>query len=217
LDDIELTKLLLKQGRTSRELFRECQKICQVIKDESEHIAHVEAVYRFGDDKHVIFLVFATKKIKIDLIWVIEIRIINSYSDESRVVLHCKENSSLTEKESRKIGEIIDIHSKKLMCDHKFLSAISASSVLSRHFGSMRYKHKIKKRPCIVFYVLVKGIIPLNEECFPTELEGTPVDVREGGVRLCVNIAEQYQIKATIGCKITSSTCLENLEHLVDL
>ncbi|XP_060596530.1 uncharacterized protein LOC132750552 isoform X2 [Ruditapes philippinarum] len=207
LDDIDLTKLLLKEGRTSREVFKECQKICQAIKDESEHIVHVEAAYRFGDDKHVIFLVFAAKNIQINVIWETEIRIINNYSDESSVMLHCKENSPLTEKESQKIGEIIDMHSKKLMSNHKFLSAISASSVSSRCFGPMRLKHVIEKRPCIVLNVLVKGIIPLNEEYFPTKLEGTPVDVREGGVRLCVNKAEEYQENVTMGCKITSSTC----------
>ncbi|XP_060588932.1 uncharacterized protein LOC132744291 [Ruditapes philippinarum] len=99
------------------------------------------------------------------------------------------------------------MHSKKLMSDHKFLSALSASSVSSRYFEPMTIEHLIEKRPCIVFNVLVKGIIPLNEECFPTELDGMPVDVREGGVRLCVNKADEYQENATLGCKITSSTC----------
>jgi hypothetical protein len=119
-----------------------------VIKKKSKDIVHVEAAYEFEDDKHVIFLVFAEKNIEIYMIWKTEIRIINNYSNESHVVLYNAENSPLKEKESQQIAEIIDRHSKKLMRDHKFLSAISASSVLSKRF---KYdEHKVEKRPYIV-------------------------------------------------------------------
>jgi hypothetical protein len=60
----------------------------------------------------------------------------NNYSDESRAVFlfEKKEKIQLTDKDSRKIEKIIFNHSMKLMSDHKFISAISASSVVSKHF-----------------------------------------------------------------------------------
>jgi hypothetical protein len=157
------------------------------------------------NDEQVIFLVFAETEIQNQSKWETEIKI-NNYLDESRAVLlfEQKEKIQLTEKGSRKIGKIIDNHSRKLMSDHKFLSAISASSVVSKHFGTE--KRIIEKSPCIVLTVLVKGIIPLDEEPFPTELDGIPVDVREGGVRLCGQNADEFQTNVKMGCKITSSS-----------
>ncbi|XP_060574017.1 uncharacterized protein LOC132731779 [Ruditapes philippinarum] len=136
----------------------------------------------------------------------------NKYSDESRSLLHCKENYPLTENESRKIGEIIDKHSKNLMSKHKFLSVISASNVVSKHFGTKQ--HDKVTRPCIVLTVLVKGIIPLFEKPFPKELKGITVDVREGGFRFCQQNADEYQTNLRIGCKISSSTCPEKFGSL---
>jgi hypothetical protein len=202
LNNVDLNRLFREEGKTSPKLHDECRKICKVIKSKSEHIAHVEAAYRKENDETVIFLVFTActeAEIKNQLNWKTEIREINKHSDESRSVLHRKQDNPLTETDSRQIGEIIDKHSRKLMHDHKFLSAITASS---KHFGTKEHT-----TPCIVLIVLVKGIIPLDEEPFPTELDGIPVDVREGRVRLCGQNADEYQTNVKMGCKITSSSC----------
>ncbi|XP_052265223.1 uncharacterized protein LOC127867805 isoform X2 [Dreissena polymorpha] len=70
----------------------------------------------------------------------------------------------------------VDLHKQ-----HRNITLINACSCKSKKNGKV-----IKKGLCIVIHCLIKGFIPFDEEPFPKELSGIPVDVREGYFRLGV-------------------------------
>ncbi|XP_053376394.1 uncharacterized protein LOC128547485 [Mercenaria mercenaria] len=116
--------------------------------------------------------------------------------------MYCANNNPLSTESSRKIEKIIDKYSMELMHNHTYLSVISASPVVSKHYGTSNYK--TESVSCIALYVIVKHFIPINEEPFPQMLDGIPVDVREGGVQFCGASAEDFYDQVRMGCKITS-------------
>ncbi|XP_045187834.2 uncharacterized protein LOC123545572 [Mercenaria mercenaria] len=118
-------------------------------------------------------------------------------------MMYCKDSSPLPSAVSRTIGEIIDKNSLLLMQNHAYISVISASSVISKGYGTSN--HCIIAKPCIVLSVLAKHYIPINEEPFPTELHGIPVDVRECEFELCGRSAKTFHDKVKMGCKISST------------
>ncbi|XP_053376646.1 uncharacterized protein LOC123540928 [Mercenaria mercenaria] len=203
LDNIELNKLCTNEGRTSPNVKKECDKICTAIKTKSDKIVHVVPAYKTNDETKIIFVVFAQSEITLETRWKLEVRIVYQYSDESKCAMYCANNNPLSTESSRKIGKIIDKYSMELMHNHTYLSVISASPVVSKHYGTSNYK--TESVSCIALYVIVKHFIPINEEPFPQMLDGIPVDVREGGVQFCGASAEDFHDQVRMGCKITST------------
>ncbi|XP_056003105.1 uncharacterized protein LOC125662317 isoform X1 [Ostrea edulis] len=70
---------------------------------------------------------------------------------------------------------------QRLLSSHSNITLISASSVKSKGYGKP-YQEPPVKQHTIVIYCRVKGIIPVGEMRFPTEIGGYPVDVRESVV-----------------------------------
>lgn len=81
--------------------------------------------------------------------------------------------------EHLKLRETLTKHSEHLMSSHSNLLAVSASKLKSRNLGK-----QTELKTCIVLYVHVKGIIPVEEQLFPQEIGGFQVDVREAIVKL---------------------------------
>ncbi|KAJ8304765.1 hypothetical protein KUTeg_018348 [Tegillarca granosa] len=64
-----------------------------------------------------------------------------------------------------------------LLKDHSNITIVSFCPIKSSRMGK-HWKHQ--QKICIVIYCRVKGIIPAGEHPFPKEINGFPVDVREG-------------------------------------
>lgn len=61
---------------------------------------------------------------------------------------------------------------------HSKITVINACPCRSRKGGQV-----LEKGLCVVVHCLIKGFIPFDEEPFPREIKGIPVDVREGYFR----------------------------------
>ena len=135
---------------------------------------------------------------------------IRQVSSEAKDIMDMENDKNLTftSQEQENIRKCIAKHSKRLMDKHSNLKIVSASKIRSKNYNTPEQNTKFEN--CIVLYVDVKGIIPFNEDVFPTFLEsdGTkfPVDVREGYFTLDTNPAApgEYQAQLTMGCKITN-------------
>lgn len=73
------------------------------------------------------------------------------------------------------------ISSVNLRKRHSKMTVINASPCRSRKDGQV-----LEKGLCIVVHCLIKGFIPFDEDPFPREIGGIPLDVREGYFRLGV-------------------------------
>lgn len=199
----ELKKLMFKEGKASPIVIKECCKVCKFIKQQkSSDIVNVWPGYTLNDPNDLVFVVLTTTKINIELSWKVHIKVIGQVCEESKTIMYDKENCSLTKETAKNISCVIDKYSGELIKNRTFLSAISASSVMYQKQETG--KQEILQIPCIVFYVLVKSVVFLTEETFPEELDGFPVDVREGVFRFCASSAGDFHEKVRMGCKITS-------------
>ncbi|XP_062598385.1 uncharacterized protein LOC134259798 isoform X1 [Saccostrea cucullata] len=86
-----------------------------------------------------------------------------------------------------------------LLQSHSNITGITTSSVLSRNYKPGKPPN-IEPVSCIVISCHTKGIIPMGEKPFPTNLNGYPVDVRESGAAISATRHPQ------IGDSIKSST-----------
>ena len=102
-------------------------------------------------------------------------RLPDEVSDETKQCSQKEASLDITLDEYNKIRDTLLRHSGDLLEAHSNLEVVSASKLKSVKNGS-----KTKKESCVVLYVHVKGIIPINETPFPKQLEQFPVDVREG-------------------------------------
>ena len=112
----------------------------------------------------------------------IEIRNYRYVNKEAENVeaLRKKTSDDLTDAETDMLRTCIRKYSTRLWRRHSNLNIISACSIKSKNGGAV-----MKRRPCIVLYCSVKGIIPISEKPFPKVLRTSdgadiPVDVREG-------------------------------------
>ena len=106
-------------------------------------------------------------------------RIVQKLADEvsgkAKVCLQKETGLAFTLQEHSDLRDTLLRNAENLMKSHSNLELVSVSKIKSKDSG-----HKIEENPCLVMYVHVKGIIPVNEMPFPEKVEGFIVDVREG-------------------------------------
>lgn len=105
---------------------------------------------------------------------IITIKQIPKSTEEDKLIL-IENRSKIDPLQSDNIKKIISETSERLFTLHSNLSIIGPSPVKSSGHGK-----RIKECPCIVFYCIGKGVIPLGEPYFPEKWEGIQIDVREG-------------------------------------
>lgn len=125
-------------------------------------------------------------------------------SDEARYVTGKELSHGLefTAAEQVEIHKCLSKHTDNLMTKHSNLLIVSASKIKSQDFGNKNTRYVIKT--CIVFYVHIKGVIPFNEDAFPTELCGFPVDVREGTFKM-FSKGRDFHERLLMGCQIVTA------------
>ncbi|XP_053380863.1 uncharacterized protein LOC123549841 isoform X2 [Mercenaria mercenaria] len=193
--------------KEKRKVFELCDNTCSnIMKRHSGKVLSVLPAYDPIDKNNIVFVLITKEPIdetELDLEYSTVIRPKNTYSEEAALVMMSKENNEhrLSFKESENIRQAINNKAKELMQCHKNLSVISGSGVRSKNFK--QGKPEIIQEACIVLYVHTKGKIPLDETEFPKELDGIPVDVREGEFQRCVS-AKEYQHTLQMGCQIES-------------
>ena len=72
-----------------------------------------------------------------------------------------------------------------LFTNHSNLNMVSISKIKSKRFG--REYHSISNETCITLYCDHKGLIPIGENEFPSQIGEHPTDVREGYCSLASN------------------------------
>lgn len=95
---------------------------------------------------------------------------------------------------------IIEKYGKKLMKKHSNISMIIPTAYRIK-------QGKVLTNVCIAIYCRGKGVIPLQENPFPTTLDGVDIDVREGYCKFGMRNAEllesnDYHEKLRIGVEI---------------
>ncbi|XP_062579915.1 uncharacterized protein LOC134241921 [Saccostrea cucullata] len=108
----------------------------------------------------------------------------NTVSDET------DENEVYGHEKIKEITKYLKENADSIMKKHSNLEMIRASG-----FRIKRNKAKKKKavsEPCIAIYCSYKGVVPVGEEEFPTELDGFATDIREG----CFHLHGNYDICA---------------------
>ncbi|MEW8548117.1 MAG: hypothetical protein AB2693_31830 [Candidatus Thiodiazotropha sp.] len=118
-----------------------------------------------------------------------------------------EEKLRFTDSEHLRIRECLTKNTSKLMKEHTNLLIISASNIKSKGFNSK--EAILKMQICIALYVQIKGIIPFGENHFPTNLDGFPVDVREGRFTTYSKNPDDFHERLLMGCQIVTAynTC----------
>ena len=81
-------------------------------------------------------------------------------------------NNTLSSNELETVKQVLDLVT---LNSYNNVTVVSISPCRSRKCGE-----EVHIETCIVFYCLVKGLIPFNDKPFPESIQGIPVDVREG-------------------------------------
>lgn len=125
-------------------------------------------------------------------------------SNEAKYVsnMEIREGLVFTGEEQIAIKKCLTKHTVTLMKSHSNLLVVSAAKLKSKKHSSKDAVYE--KTTCIVFYVHIKGIIPFGENAFPTELEGFPVDVREGTFKTYSNPRDFHE-RLMMGCQIVTA------------
>ena len=125
-------------------------------------------------------------------------------SDEAKYVsnMEIRDGLVFTDEEQIAIKKCLTKHTVTLMKSHSNLLIVSAAKLKSKKHGSKDAVYE--KTTCIVFYVHIKGIIPFGENAFPTELDGFPVDVREGTFKTYSNPSDFHE-RLMMGCQIVTA------------
>ncbi|XP_053378859.1 uncharacterized protein LOC128548343 [Mercenaria mercenaria] len=205
-----LNRLCEHFGKKDKFFLHLCRCICAYIKSKSRKIVHVYSSYQMLHENEIVFVVFVKESLskseetKIRNNCKVEIRLIDTYSPEGKLVMNSKENcdSELSVSEIETVKRCLDIFAAELMKKHKYLSLIRASPVRSK--GYEKSEGKIGKETCIALYVPAKNYIPTDEEPFQSNYDGIPIDVREGGFVLYTSPrADERHEHIKMGCKIS--------------
>ncbi|XP_053382073.1 uncharacterized protein LOC128549458 [Mercenaria mercenaria] len=177
-------------GVGSTKVSEVCKEICTNLKSRSEEILKVWPAYRRSNPYRIVFVVITksavTSKKDVNIFEDFEVLLRGKTEknvENKQVINH--EVDSLTRidlSQMEKLRTVIKDHSKTLREQHSNITMISASPFKSR--GFMKGKHTLERKDCVVLYVHVKGLIPVQETCFPDVLDGFPVDVREAVIQL---------------------------------
>ncbi|KAL3854462.1 hypothetical protein ACJMK2_013730 [Sinanodonta woodiana] len=126
--------------------------------------------------------------------------------EEVRISEQSEVNANTIKKED--IARVLDCIAKnteRLMNEHSNLSIIAASNVKAMGFNGCVSKLKLIESMCIVLYVPLKGIIPVGEKDFPSDIDGISTDVREGEfVFHGRKEAHKWHPKLPMGCRIST-------------
>ena len=102
------------------------------------------------------------------------------------------------------VMRVINKYADDLMDKHSNLVGITASYFKSSGFrkGDTR-ERKLEQKPIIALYCRIKGFVPVNEEYFPSILDGYETDVREGVVYSAAHPkADEYHNNLRVGCAV---------------
>ncbi|XP_061190607.1 uncharacterized protein LOC133198542 [Saccostrea echinata] len=106
--------------------------------------------------------------------------------DSEEASLGMEEEQKLQDQQIEKLEKIekfLEENANDLFEKHSNLEMIVASTYRIK-------KGRIEITPCIVLYCSCKGIVPINESKFPTEIDEFKTDVREGFFHLHWNLNE---------------------------
>ena len=138
-------------------------------------------------------------------------RVKNEVSGEAMFCLEKESEMRFSKEEMNKLHACIVKHSPTLFKLHSNIQIISGSRIKCRGYSVTNEENThIENTTCIVLYVHVKGIIPVNETVFPSEMDGFPVDVREGCFKTFMlqegaSDSPEYHRNLTMGCHIANS------------
>ncbi|XP_053386953.1 uncharacterized protein LOC123542924 [Mercenaria mercenaria] len=194
-----LNYLCLTLGRNSFLIQELCKEISLELKKRSSTIVDVWAAYMPGKENEITFMVITKKNCESPIIRDRPFvhRCIDDFSTEAAYVI---ENEIPLRNDLRKnLRSVVNRHTGSLLQQHKNITSISVSSVKSRNFNTMK---ELCPVPCIVIYVHVKGMIPIDEEALPTRLDGFDVDVREGAFSPFLHEPNQVPDSISMGCQI---------------
>ena len=194
-------------GRNSDEIKHCIQWLQTVIKKSLKGIKTLWTGYKPQNDVPVFVAVvyeqkddFPTQVMNFEIIQHVE----GQVSDEAKFVLSREKEKRLTfsAEEQTSISKCLAKYSTRLMREHSNLKIVSASKIKSvKHESDYASYDELT---CIVLYVDVKGIIPIHEELFPAELDGIPVDVREGTFKTYGKNPAEYHEQLMMGCQIVT-------------
>ncbi|XP_053408300.1 uncharacterized protein LOC128559784 isoform X2 [Mercenaria mercenaria] len=205
-DDNLLQEAKEKFGRKSKTFSDICKKISVFVGKQSEEIVDVWPAFKYkkdcDNDEKVLFVVCTAKKVEnID---------INTYETDQRCITETQKNENqiirereqenpFDDEEMKQIVQCMKDNSVTLMDIHSNITRISVSWIKSKGYGTelSSMNHEL----CIVLYVHIKGLIPINEDPFPTNVGIYSVDIREGVFLPLAGPFEHHeQIK--MGCAI---------------
>ncbi|KAK3603561.1 hypothetical protein CHS0354_027984 [Potamilus streckersoni] len=143
------------------------------------------------------------------------IRYKNVPNDEEISILEHYGCKNIRSEDIAHVKNCIAKNTERLMMEHSNLSIISPCAIKAH--GYKRKKIEVIEDTCIVFYVPVKGIIPIGEKQLPKVIDGIITDVREGEFLFFGgHNAMQYHQQLRMGCCV-SSTKIGSLGGFVSL
>ncbi|XP_053384866.1 uncharacterized protein LOC123537134 [Mercenaria mercenaria] len=224
-DQSELESACCAFGRRSEICLTICDTISEYIKTQSTEIADVWAAYKCIDYKknnkiNIVFVVITRNSnvgVNINHYNIYE-RNTKVYNEESRIVLAEVENGQqnddkFTEEEVEALENCISENADTLMDNHKNLNIISPSMKKSIAFGTK--DAMIHDKLCIALYVHIKGLIPVAELPFPSDICGYPTDVLEDGFTQFGGGPLDFHQKLKMGLAIHANVKNNNGELLV--
>ncbi|KAK3599439.1 hypothetical protein CHS0354_036455 [Potamilus streckersoni] len=204
-------KIAMKRYGYSRGVQMTLSQMSKLLMRENSQASDVWCGYRTDDPHTPLFVVvlksqscILKKEELLKPFISYEIVIRNKYvpNDEERKIVESYGNQSVRSEDIARVNNCIASQTERLMKEHSNLSIISPC-----HFktsGYLKKNMKLTEETCIVFYVPVKGIIPVGEKEFPRDIDGIVTDVREGEfVFFEGHNAMEYHSKLRMGCCIT--------------
>ncbi|XP_060587128.1 uncharacterized protein LOC132742680 [Ruditapes philippinarum] len=202
LPDTRLLNSLCKLlGRKSAIIRVFCSEICLRIQKEYTAVIEVRAAYVPGKENEIVFVVITKNKCESPTIQDRPIvhRCIDDMSKEASHII--KNERAITAKQRNEMRAILDRNTKTLLKKHTNITLISISSIKSKGFNDNGIS-KSEYTPCIVFYVPVKGLIPVDEDILPNLIDGYKTDIREGAFTPYVLTSRDIHEKVKMGCLI---------------
>ncbi|XP_053388989.1 uncharacterized protein LOC128552020 [Mercenaria mercenaria] len=189
-------------------------KICKKIYlTNPSKILRVWAGYRSGEESDIVFVV-VTKEENADIDFAFDYDLVirgkEEFSLENRSVIYQENVQDLfpTKEVMLDVQRCINKYVESLTKDHSNLRIIAGSSFKSKRYMKPEPEPDLIKRTCIVFYVHIKGVIPIKEKEFPKTLTSEnsiiyETDVREGYVDLKAGgWPDEIHTDVKMGCKI---------------
>ncbi|XP_053373589.1 uncharacterized protein LOC123532767 isoform X2 [Mercenaria mercenaria] len=205
-----IEKMWSIKGESEQSFHYYCHDICTFIKNKSDSILNVWPAYATDEANGMCFIVQTQEKLPelSDVDYPVYVRPMSQYSNENKIAMQRKEarDNMLEFKDVKHIQEVIDRHTSELFRCHSQLSVISGSGFRSKGYDEHdNSNHQIIPGNTVVMYVKIKGKVPLLEKLLPTELDGIPVDVREGGFESASLNATDCLPNLRMGCQIASA------------